>query len=95
MTPSVDARAASPDPGEPALRLLMREGCELCEQMREQLAELAGRCPLPPVVLSDVDDDPSWQRRYGLKIPVLLWGDVAIAVTRLDPEEILRLFRFR
>ncbi len=86
---------AEGDPSAPTLRLLTRAGCELCDQMREQLAELAGRCALPPVVLSDVDDDPRRQRRYGLKIPVLLWGDEAIAVTRLDPEEILRLFRRR
>jgi hypothetical protein len=77
------------------LRLLTREGCELCEQMREELAELAARLSLPPVVVADVDDDPQWRRRYGLKIPVLLWGEEAIAVTRLDPAEILRLFRPR
>jgi hypothetical protein len=77
------------------LRLLTREGCGLCEQMREELAELAGRCSLPPLVVVDVDDDPQWQRRYGLKIPVLLWGEEPIAITRLDPDEVLRLFRNR
>lgn len=89
-------------PGRPAARppldrllLLGREDCGLCEQMREELGELASRCRLPPVVFADVDADPLWQRRYGCKIPVLLWGEQPIAVTRLDPDEILRLFRPR
>lgn len=77
------------------LRLLSREGCGLCEQMREELAALAASCDLPPLAVADVDDDPRWQRRYGAKIPVLLWGDAPIAVTRLDRDEILRLFRRR
>jgi hypothetical protein len=33
-----------------------------------------------------VDDSPDWQRRYGLKVPVLLDGSGALlCATRFDP----------
>jgi hypothetical protein len=33
-----------------------------------------------------VDDDPDWQRRYGLKIPVLLDAQgTLLCATRFDP----------
>jgi hypothetical protein len=51
--------------------------------------------PLPPLETLDVDSDPELLRRYGHKIPVLLWDGAPIAVTRLDPGEIERLFRLR
>ncbi len=92
--PSEPGRTGAAAGVEPLL-LLSRDGCGLCEQMRMELAELADRCCLPPVVLANVDDDPRWRRRYGLKIPVLLWGSQPIAVTRLDRDEVLRLFRPR
>ena len=75
--------------------LLVREDCELCEQMQQDLADLASRMALPAVTLLDVDSDPEWLRRFGLKVPVLLWDGQPIAVTRLDPVEIHRLFRSR
>lgn len=77
------------------LTLLGREGCELCEQMLTELAELAAELPLPPVDVADVDADPDWQRRHGLHVPVLLWDGHPIARTRLEPAEIRRLFRPR
>lgn len=77
------------------LTLLRREGCGLCEEMLAELAELAAQWPLPPVDTADVDADPDWQRRYGLRIPVLLWDGEPIAWTTLDRAEIARLFRPR
>ncbi|MDB5967931.1 MAG: glutaredoxin family protein [Hydrocarboniphaga sp.] len=51
--------------------LLSRPGCHLCEQMAMELLtaypQLAGQ-----VAEADVDSREDWQRRYGLKIPVLL-----------------------
>jgi hypothetical protein len=75
--------------------LLVREDCDLCEQMQQDLADLARHLALPALSLRDVDSDPEWQRRFGLKVPVLLWGGQPIAVTHLDPVEIRRLFRSR
>jgi hypothetical protein len=61
--------------------------------MRGQLAALAARVPLPPLELVDVDADPELQRRYGLKVPVLLWGTSPVCHYRLDEPELLRLLR--
>ncbi|MGE5716731.1 MAG: glutaredoxin family protein [Acidobacteriota bacterium] len=55
----------------PALRLLSRSGCHLCEEMKAVVA---------PLVLSrggtldvlDVDSDPVLAARWGNEIPVLL-----------------------
>jgi hypothetical protein len=81
--------------GSSGLLLLVREGCELCETLHAELLDLGQTLHLPPVTLADVDSEPDWQRRYGLKIPVLLWDGQPIATTRLDPVEIRRLFRPR
>ncbi len=75
--------------------MLVREGCDLCEALQLELLDLGQVLSLPPLELADVDSDPDWQRRYGLKIPVLLWDDQPIATTRLDQAEIRRLFRPR
>lgn len=89
----------APDHGRPVapgrLTLLTREGCALCEEFAEELADVGARVPLPPLETLDVDSDPEMLRRYGHKVPVLLWDGVAVAVTRLDPAEIERLFRSR
>jgi len=61
--------------------------------MRVQLAMLASRVLLPPLELVDVDSDPELQRRYGLKVPVLLWGATPVCHYRLDEPELLRLLR--
>lgn len=63
--------------------------------MQQDLAGLAQSVDLPAWILRDVDSDPEWQRRFGLKVPVLLWGGQPIAVSHLDPIEIRRLFRPR
>jgi hypothetical protein len=81
--------AAPPAP----LRLLTRADCSLCEAMRSDLVRLAARTALPPLELVDVDADPELQRRYGLKIPVLLWGTSPVCHYRLDESELLRLLR--
>jgi hypothetical protein len=83
---------SSPGPAPP-LTLLTRADCSLCETMRAQLAALAARATLPPLELIDVDSDPELQRRYGLKVPVLLWGATPVCQYRLDEPELLRLLR--
>jgi len=85
----------NPPDAAAGLLLLTREECGLCEAMQAELAELAQSLPLPPISFADVDSDPQWQLRYGLKVPVLLWDGQPIATTRLDPVEIRRLFRPR
>jgi hypothetical protein len=45
--------------------------------------------------LVDVDSDADLARRYGLDIPVLLWGGVKVCEHRLDRAELVRLLRQR
>jgi hypothetical protein len=80
-------------PRGPSLVLLTRPECGLCEQMLRELQQLASRQPLPAVALQDVDDDPQLQRRYGLKIPVLLLDGAPVCHGRLDAAELLRLLK--
>ncbi len=78
-----------------SLVLLGREGCGLCEEFETQWHALAERLALPPLEWRDVDADPELRRRYGDRIPVLLWDGVSIATTHFDAAEIERLFRPR
>ena len=51
------------------LVLYGRDGCHLCDQMLEELAEcLRGR---QSVRVVDVDSSPALRERHGLKVPVL------------------------
>lgn len=43
------------------------EGCHLCEEAEEVLAQLGMKAEK-----TDIMDDEDWQRRYGIRIPVLL-----------------------
>jgi hypothetical protein len=79
----------------PELLLLTRPDCGLCEQFEAELLALAQEQPLPPVRRIDVDGDPQLARRYGLDIPVLLWGEAKVCEHRLDRNELLRLLRRR
>ena len=77
--------------GPPTLTLLPRPECGLCEEMHAALRGLARRAVLPPLTIVDVDSDAQLQRRYGLKIPVLLLGATLVCSQHLDASELLRL----
>ena len=77
--------------GPPTLPLLPRAECGLCEEMHAALQALGRRAALPPITIVDVDTDTQLQRRYGLKIPVLLLGATLVCSHRLDASELLRL----
>lgn len=81
-------------PAAPArLTLLTRAGCELCEEMRRELAALGRTVTLPLLELRDVDSDPQLVRRHGLDVPVLLLDGTVVCRHRLEPFELLRLLR--
>ena len=82
-------------PAARGLLLLTREECELCEQMAAALSALAQRVALPPLSSADVDSDAHWQRRYGLKVPVLLLDGTPVCRTRLDEGQLLGALRRR
>jgi predicted thioredoxin/glutaredoxin len=76
------------------LALLTREGCGLCDELLAELAALRAREPaVPGVELIDVDSDPALQRRWGLKVPVLLLDGALVCTARLDTPQLLRLLR--
>ena len=77
--------------GAPTLTLLTRAECGLCEEMHVALQALGRRAALPPITIVDVDSDAQLQRRYGLKIPVLLLGAALVCSQHLDASELLRL----
>lgn len=74
----------------PALLLLSRPDCGLCEEFRVELERsYPGRFEVREAC---VDDDPEWQRRWGLKIPVLLDEQGAlVCATRFDPQAVAEL----
>ena len=56
------------------LRLYSREGCHLCDEMRDALMgmDIAGQFQ---VQIVDIDADPVIQRQFALRIPVLAAAD--------------------
>ena len=74
----------------PALLLLGRPGCHLCEEFRDELeAAFPGRFDVREAC---VDDRPEWRQRWGLKIPVLLDADgQLVCATVFDPDELSSL----
>jgi len=75
------------------LTLVSRTDCELCDRFLEEIEALRARAPIPPVEVVDVDSDALLQRRWGLKVPVLLLDGVLVCGPRLDAAELLRLLR--
>jgi predicted thioredoxin/glutaredoxin len=75
------------------LTVVHRRGCQLCEEMLEELAALGRSLPLPPLEVLDVDADPQLQRRHGLEVPVLLLDGTVVCRHRLDRQELTRLLR--
>ncbi len=76
------------------LTLLTRDGCGLCEELLAEISMLRAREPqIPGVELVDVDSDPVLQRRWGIKLPVLLLDGALVCSGRLDTPELLRLLR--
>jgi hypothetical protein len=95
----IRAESAGGGGAEPAaergLTLLTRIDCALCDEFVADWQALAVAATLPPLQIRDVDASPLWQRRFGLKVPVLLWDGEPVLWGRVDRAEIERLFRQR
>ncbi len=57
----------------PALTLLVRRWCSLCDVMRDAAAPVAARHGYR-IVDIDLDLHPEWEPRFGTRVPVLLFG---------------------
>lgn len=64
------------------LRLLSRPGCQLCEEMRQEVEKFLSDHPHEWEIV-DVDSDAELARRYGDAIPVLFVNGRLFAKIRL------------
>jgi hypothetical protein len=68
------------------LTLYSRPECHLCEAL---LADLAPLLPADASIdIVDVDSEVALERRYGLRIPVLVAGDIELSTYPLDAERV-------
>jgi hypothetical protein len=65
------------------LVLYSRPECHLCDALTEQLRPLLAGRPVELTIV-DVDSSVALERRYGLRIPVLVAGDVELSGYPLD-----------
>jgi thioredoxin-like negative regulator of GroEL len=73
----------------PQLLLYSRPECHLCEALTAELEPLL-RPSGARLTIVDVDSSPALVRRYGLRIPVLVAGDVELSGYPLDRERVAR-----
>ena len=73
---------------EAKLILYSRPECHLCEALTEQLLPLLRERVALEVV--DVDSSVALERRYGLRIPVLVAGEVELSGYPLDRARVLQ-----
>lgn len=71
----------------PALTLLGRRGCHLCEVLAAELEPLLAGSAVA-LEHQDVDADPALARRYGRHVPVLLADGAVLCAYRLDPARV-------
>ncbi len=76
------------DPVE--LTLYYREGCHLCETMRQALRGLQSRLRFG-LRLVDIDRDPGLRRRYDEWVPVLCLGERELCHYHLDASAVSRV----
>jgi hypothetical protein len=72
----------------PQWTVYSRADCSLCERMLDELAELLGPADAAAVQVVDIDGDPELERKYGMRIPVLLAGGEFVCAYRLDAERV-------
>lgn len=67
--------------------LLSKPDCHLCHEMKAVVAPVLADLGLH-LVERDVSTDPEDQRRWALKIPVLLWNGTELARFRTSADEV-------
>lgn len=83
---------SSPTP--PAVTLLTRTGCHLCEAARDSVDRVTAALGLGWAEV-DVDGDPELARRHAEEIPVLLVDGVPRDFWQIDERRLARLLRER
>ncbi len=70
----------------PTLTLYSRPECHLCELLTEQLVPVVGSRARIEIV--DISEDPGLERRYGLRIPVLVADGAELSGYPLDRDRV-------
>jgi hypothetical protein len=70
------------------LTLYSRPECHLCEALLADLVPVLGADVSVEIV--DVDSSVALERRYGLRIPVLVAGEIELSGYPLDRENVRR-----
>ncbi len=73
------------------LRIYLRHGCHLCDDMLMALEALKTSQPFE-LERIDIDGDEALERRYGTRVPVLLGGEEEICYYFLDEEALQAYF---
>lgn len=80
--------SAQPD-GLAKIEVYSRPGCHLCEVLVEQLLPLIrGQLELQ---ICNIDTESDWQRRYALRIPVVVFDGREICQFTLDKDAIVHI----
>ena len=77
---------------DPAVTLITRVNCHLCQDARQTVAAVCAREGVSWVEL-DVDADPLRQAEFGDLVPVVLVSGVEHAHFRVDPQRLAQALR--
>ncbi len=75
----------------PVWTVYSRADCSLCERMLEELAELLGPQAAAEVQVVDIAGQAELERRYGMRIPVLMADGDFVCAYRLDADRVRAL----
>lgn len=67
----------------PLVEVYTREDCGLCDRAERIVADEAGSDA--EIRLIDIDEDPALQRRYNIRVPVVVVDGVEVAEGRVEP----------
>ncbi len=73
----------------PEVILYSRQGCHLCDVVKDSLTRLAARTQFQ-LSLVDIDSDPELQRLYNDEVPVVFINGRKAFKYRMDEREFLR-----
>lgn len=88
MTPAAFATGAGPAGRAPRVRLLVRDGCHLCEEAEADLRRLLAEFPGTGVELVDIESDDRLHREHLERIPVVEVDRREVCVTFFEPEAV-------
>lgn len=92
MTPA-DPPAADPIPAEASSRpaqwtLYSRPDCGLCDELLAELVQLLPPQHVQRIRIVDISQDPALERKYAIRIPVLMADDEFVCAYRLDVQRV-------